>query len=71
MQVVGLVARFQETTKETNIQAIKMIFIYLKGTLDFGLWYPLSDDVTLVAYTYANLAWSTDDIEAQVENHFS
>ena len=28
-----------------------MIFRYLKGTLDFFLWYPQSDGLTLVAYT--------------------
>jgi hypothetical protein len=40
VQVVGLVARFQPALEETHMKAIKRIFIYLKGTLDFGLWYP-------------------------------
>ena len=50
MHVVGLVARFQATPKEIHVEAVKIIFRYLKGTLDFGLWYPCSDNLTLVAY---------------------
>jgi hypothetical protein len=51
MQAVGLVARFQSAPKETHVQAIKRIFKYLKGTLDFGLWYSRSKDFTLTTYT--------------------
>jgi hypothetical protein len=40
MQDVGLVARFQYAPKETHMKVVKRIFRYLKGTLDFGLWYP-------------------------------
>jgi hypothetical protein len=35
-QVVGIVARFQAKPKESHVQAIKRIFIYLKGTIDLG-----------------------------------
>ena len=37
MQVVGQVARFQAAPKETHIIAVKRIFKYLKGTMDFGI----------------------------------
>ena len=37
MQDVGQVARFQAYPKETHIIAVKRIFIYLKGTMDFGI----------------------------------
>ena len=40
MQVVEQVARFQATPKETNIIEVTRIFRYIKGTMDFGLWYP-------------------------------
>lgn len=40
MQAVGMVARFQLSPKEFDMQARKRIFRYLKCTLDFGLWYP-------------------------------
>jgi hypothetical protein len=32
MQVVGQVARFQVTPKESHVLVVKSIFIYLKGT---------------------------------------
>jgi hypothetical protein len=54
MQAIGMVARFQATPKETHVQAVKRIFRYLKGTLDFGLWYPRSNELTLVEYTDAD-----------------
>ena len=40
MQVVGLVSRFQSASKETHVAAVKRIIRYLKGTMDYGLWYP-------------------------------
>ena len=51
MQAVGQVARFQAAPKENHIIAVKRIFRYLKGTLDFGLWYPKGNDLTLMAYS--------------------
>jgi len=40
MQLVGQVARFQETPKESHITSFKIILSYLKGTTEYGLWYP-------------------------------
>ena len=40
MKVVGQVARFQATPKETHVLSVKRIFRYLKGTTIFWLWYP-------------------------------
>ena len=39
MQAVGLVARFQSAPKETHVIAVKRIFKYLKGAMEYGLWY--------------------------------
>jgi protein associated with RNAse G/E len=36
-QDVGMVAIFQEATKEIHVQTVKRIFRYLKGTIDLGL----------------------------------
>jgi len=36
------------------MNAVKMIFIYLQGTIDYGLWYPRGIDITHKYYTYAN-----------------
>ena len=61
MHAVGIVGRFQASPKESHLQAVKIIFKYLQGTQDFGLWYPIDADLTLHAYTYANWAGSVDD----------
>ena len=53
MQDVGIVARFQYAPKEAHEQAVKRIFIYLKGTLDLTPWYPLNNELILEAYTNA------------------
>ena len=61
MQAVRLVAWFQANPKEAHVLAIKRIFRYLKGTTEFGLWYPKGNELTLVAYTDADWAGSIDD----------
>ena len=61
MQAIGQVARFQAAPKENHIIAVKRIFKYLKGTVDFGLWYPKGNDLTLIAYSDADWAGCVDD----------
>ena len=61
MQEVGQVARFQAVPKETHVLTVKRIFRYLKGTTDFGLWYPKGNDLTLIAYTNTDWAGNIDD----------
>jgi hypothetical protein len=60
-QVVGMVARFQATPKESHVQAVKRIFRYLKGTIDIGLWYPSKDSFTLKAYSDVDWAGCVDE----------
>jgi hypothetical protein len=61
MQEVGEVAGFQATPKESHVLVVKRIFRYLKGTKDFGLWYPKRKDISLIAYTYAYWEGFIDD----------
>jgi hypothetical protein len=61
MQAVGYVARFQEAPKESHVLVVKRIFRYLKGTKEFGLWYPKGKDLSLIAYTDAYWAGCIDD----------
>ena len=37
MQASGVVVEFQSNTKETQLQAVQKILLYLKGTLEFVL----------------------------------
>eukprot|EP00253_Pinus_taeda_P020653 PITA_20653 len=61
MQAVGMVGRFQSALKQSHLLVVKRILRYLKGTLDFGLWYPKS--TTLIVTAYVNVDWdgSVDD----------
>lgn len=43
------------------VTAIKRIFKYLKGSMDYGLWYLRNDDFMLFAYIDANWASNVDD----------
>jgi hypothetical protein len=61
MQVVELVGIFQSAPKETHLKEVKIIFIYLQGTLELGLWYPKYKDFNLTAYTDADWVSSIDD----------
>jgi hypothetical protein len=60
-QVVGMVARFQAAPKESHVQAMKIIFRYLKGTIDIGLWYPSNNSFSLMAYSNADWEGCVDD----------
>jgi hypothetical protein len=55
------VARFQVAPKESHVLAVKRIFRYLKGTKEFGLWYPKGKYLSLIAYTDADWAGCLDD----------
>jgi hypothetical protein len=61
MQVVGQVARFQATQKETHVMAVKRIFRYLKGMTEFGLWYLKGNEMTMVTYRNSDWVGSIDD----------
>ena len=61
MQVIGKVSIFQVAPKETHIITVKRIFWYLKGTMDFGLWYPKRNELILIAYSDADWAGCVDD----------
>jgi hypothetical protein len=60
-QVVGQVAIFQAAPKEIHVLAIYRIFRYLKGTTNFGLWYPKENELTMVTYTDSYWVGSIDD----------
>ena len=54
-KAVGLVELFQDKPKETRVQAVKKLFRYLKGNLDFVLFYSRGENFTLT--TYKDLDW--------------
>nr|GEZ08595.1 uncharacterized mitochondrial protein AtMg00810-like [Tanacetum cinerariifolium] len=53
-------ARYQAKLTEKNLHAVKRIFLYLKGTIDMGLWYLKDSCITLTAYADADHAGCQD-----------
>ncbi|XP_071739427.1 uncharacterized mitochondrial protein AtMg00810-like [Rutidosis leptorrhynchoides] len=47
---VYLCARFQENPKMSQVELVKRIFRYLKGTMHLGLWYPKFTDVDIMFF---------------------
>ena len=45
-----LCARFQSSPREFHLNAIKIIFKYLSGSLHLGLWYPRNSSFDLISY---------------------
>jgi hypothetical protein len=50
MHDVGLVGRYQAAPKQSHLLDVKRIFRYLKGTVDYGLWYPRNHNFQLSVY---------------------
>ena len=65
-----MVSRFQATPRESHVQAMKIIFKYLKGTMDLGLWYPSKESFSLRAYSDVDWLAVMLTERAQVEEHF-
>ena len=56
MQEVELVARFQANPKESHMITVKIILRYLKGMIDYGLWYQKDENFNLKAFSNADWA---------------
>jgi hypothetical protein len=50
--------------------AVKRIFTYLKGTKEFGLWYPKWNELSLVIYTNADWGGRIEDRISTSEETF-
>ncbi|XP_020577796.1 uncharacterized protein LOC110022962 [Phalaenopsis equestris] len=61
LYVVGLVSRYMETPTVTHLKTAKRIMRYIKGTIDFGLFYSSSNNFKLVGYSDSDWAGDMDD----------
>ena len=59
--VVGIVARFSTNPKDKHMMAIKGIMRYVKGIVEYGLYYKKNENVELKAYTNVDWVGSLDD----------
>ena len=61
MFVVCLIARFMSDPKEEHFLIAKRILRYLKGTLEFGIFYKRSQEMKLIGYTDSDYARDVND----------
>ncbi|KAK6151664.1 hypothetical protein DH2020_014299 [Rehmannia glutinosa] len=61
LHVVCLCARFQSNPKESHMSAVKRIFRYLKGTIQYGLFYPKNENFSLKGYSDSDDAGNIHD----------
>nr|GFA85593.1 uncharacterized mitochondrial protein AtMg00810-like [Tanacetum cinerariifolium] len=53
---VCVCARYQAKPTKKHLEALKWVFQYLKGTINWGLWYPKDTAMALTAYANADHA---------------
>jgi hypothetical protein len=58
---VGLVSRYMESPTTTHFKEAKRILRYVKGTIDFSLLYPSSNEFKLVGYSDSDWGGDVDD----------
>jgi hypothetical protein len=58
---VGHVSRYMESPTIIHFKAAKRILRYIKGTIDFGLLYPSSNEFKLVGYSDSDWGGDVDD----------
>nr|GEV51698.1 copia protein [Tanacetum cinerariifolium] len=58
--VVCMCARYQAKPIKKHLQALKRVFRYLKGIINWGLWYPKDTAMALTAYADADHAGCQD-----------
>nr|GFA31314.1 retrovirus-related Pol polyprotein from transposon TNT 1-94 [Tanacetum cinerariifolium] len=57
---VCICARYQAKPTKKHLEALKRVFRYLKGTINWGLWYPTDTAMALTAYADADHAGCQD-----------
>nr|GFA48822.1 retrotransposon protein, putative, unclassified [Tanacetum cinerariifolium] len=58
--VVCMCARYQAKPTKKHLEALKKVFWYLKGTINWGIWYPKDTVMALTAYADADHAGCQD-----------
>nr|GEY40936.1 copia protein [Tanacetum cinerariifolium] len=57
---ICMCAQYQARPTEKHLHAVKRIFRYLRGTVNWGLWYPKNSLITLTAFADADHACCQD-----------
>ncbi|GJW70755.1 hypothetical protein Tco_0127672 [Tanacetum coccineum] len=65
--VVCMCARYQASPTKKHFKALKRVFRYLRGTINWGLWYPKDTAMALTAYADADHADIMVDLNIPIE----
>ncbi|GKC30708.1 retrovirus-related pol polyprotein from transposon TNT 1-94 [Tanacetum coccineum] len=57
---ICMCARYQASLTKNHLEALKRVFWYLRGTINWGLWYPKDTSMALTAYADADHAGFQD-----------
>ncbi|GJZ89279.1 hypothetical protein Tco_0661061 [Tanacetum coccineum] len=60
--VVCMCARYQASPTKKHLEALKRVFRYLRGTINWGIWYPKDTAMALTAYADADHAVCQDTL---------
>ncbi|GKF43299.1 hypothetical protein Tco_0129851, partial [Tanacetum coccineum] len=60
VQAVCYCARYQARPIEKYLKEVKRIFLYLRGTINMGLWYPKDSGFKLTTFSDANYVGCLD-----------
>ncbi|GKV36625.1 hypothetical protein SLEP1_g44733 [Rubroshorea leprosula] len=61
MHAVSLISRYMESPKEMHLLAAKRILRYLKGTVEYGLFYKKREKSDMFGFTNSDFARDVDD----------
>lgn len=61
MFVVSLISRFMANPTQLHFAAVKRIMRYLKGTMEYGIWYKREEGTKLLGYTDTDYDGDVDD----------
>ncbi|GKE61697.1 hypothetical protein Tco_1512064 [Tanacetum coccineum] len=65
--IVCMCARYQVSPTKKYLEALKRVFWYLRGTINWGLWYPKDTTMALTAYADTDHAGCQDTRRKQDE----
>ncbi|GJT58232.1 retrovirus-related pol polyprotein from transposon TNT 1-94 [Tanacetum coccineum] len=66
---VCMCARYQASPTKKHLEALKRVFRYLRGTINWGLWYQKDTDMALTAYADADHAGCQDTRRNTLDEH--
>ncbi|GKD72724.1 hypothetical protein Tco_1331006 [Tanacetum coccineum] len=61
---VCMCARYQASPAKNHFEALKRVFRYLRGTVNWGIWYPKDTAMALTAYANADHAGCQDTLKS-------